>query len=56
MSGQVTTEQRVQLALDIKDMAKRQGHLEREIVDLQRDADRRYAQLAKYRSRLAYNP
>ena len=56
VSGDVTTEQRIQLALDIKDMAKRQGHLEREIVDLQRDADRRYAQLAKYRSRLAYNP
>ena len=56
VSGQVTTEQRVQLALDIKDMAKRQGEVERSLVDLQRDADRRYAQLARYRSRLAYNP
>jgi hypothetical protein len=56
VSGDVPTEQRVQLALDIKDMAKRQGQLERGIVELQRDADKRYAQLARYRSRLAYSP
>jgi hypothetical protein len=56
IAADVSTEQRVQLALDIKDMAKRQGHIERELVELQRDADRRYARLARYRNTLAYNP
>jgi septal ring factor EnvC (AmiA/AmiB activator) len=56
VAADVSAEQRVQLALDIKDMAKRQGQIERELVELQRDADRRYAQLARYRNRLAYNP
>jgi hypothetical protein len=56
ISGQITTEQRVQLALDIKDMSKRQGEIERDVVGLERELDRRNRQLARYRDRLAYNP
>jgi len=56
VSGQISTEERVQLALDIKDKAKRQGEIERDLVNLERELDRRNRQLAKYRARLAYNP
>ena len=56
ISGQITMEQRVQLALDIKDMAKRQGEIERDLVGFERELDRRNRQLARYRDRLAYNP
>lgn len=56
ISAEVTTQERVQLALDIKDLSHQQGELEHELVQRQRELDARNRQLAKYRSRLAYNP
>jgi outer membrane murein-binding lipoprotein Lpp len=56
VSGEMSTQERVQLALDIKDLSRQQGELEHELVDRQRAYDNRNRQLARYRSRLAYNP
>jgi hypothetical protein len=56
VSGQATVDERVQLALDIRELARRQGELEHQIVDLEHELDRRNRQLARYRSRLAYVP
>jgi hypothetical protein len=52
----MSTQDRVQLALDIKDLSRQQGALEHDLTARQREYDNRNRQLARYRSRLAYNP
>jgi len=56
VSGEMSTQDRVQLALDIKDLSRQQGALEHDLTARQREYDNRNRQLARYRSRLAYNP
>jgi hypothetical protein len=56
VSGEMSAQERVQLALDIKDLARQQGELEHELIDRQHELDARNRQLSRYRSRLAYNP
>jgi hypothetical protein len=56
VAGEATTEERLQMALDIRDLARREEELARGLGGLEREVEKRNKQLAKYRSRVAYNP
>lgn len=56
VAGEATAEERLQMALDIRDLARREEELERGLGALEREAEKRNKQLARYRSRVAYNP
>ena len=56
VSGEMAAQERVQLALDIKDLARQQGELEHDLIDRRHELDARNRQLTRYRNRLAYNP
>ena len=53
IAAETTAEERVLLVLDVKELSERQGRLENEIVDLERERAVRAQELARYRQTLA---